>query len=252
MEAYMGFAAVYDNFMEEVDYPQWIQHLEDTLKRLRKQPKTIVDLGCGTGNVTIPLARKGYEVLGVDLSCDMLAEAQHKAAKENLSIPFFCQDMVELALPRKVDAIISLCDSLNYLIEDGELRVAFEHVAASLVEGGLFLFDMNTAYKFQEVLGNKTYAATTEEAAYFWENSYDPEDGINEYYVNFFFRQAGKETYERVEEYHYERAYTLDEVKAYLEECNMELLGVYDGYGNLPPTDQTQRYFFVAKLKEAV
>lgn len=252
MEAYMGFAATYDNFMEEVDYPQWIQHLEDTWQRAGLVPKTIIDLGCGTGNVAIPLAQKGYEVWGVDLSCEMLAEAQRKADREDVKIQFFCQDMVELALPSKVHTVISLCDSLNYLIEDGELSTAFGRVATHLVRGGLFLFDMNTTYKFQEILGEKTYAATTEDAAYFWENSYDPEACINEYYVNFFFRQKGKTTYERVEEYHYERAYTPEEVKASLEENHLELLGVYDSYSFRPSQAETQRYFFVAKLREEV
>ncbi|WP_352400965.1 class I SAM-dependent methyltransferase [Anaerotignum sp.] len=250
MDAYEGFASVYDVFMDEVDYPAWVQYIKDTWKNLNTMPQSVVDLGCGTGNITIPLAKAGYGVVGVDISEEMLAEAQRKAMAEGLSIPFFCQDMVEMELPYQVDCVLSLCDSLNYLTEDGELSAAFSAVKEHLNPKGLFLFDMNTKYKFQEVFGDKTYAAMTEDAAYFWENSFDEEDQINEYYVSFFIRQKNKETYERVEEYHYERAYSLDEVKTCLDEHGFSLLNIYDGYSFERAKEDSHRYFFVAQLKE--
>lgn len=251
MVAYEGFASVYDMFMEEIDYPAWIQYVQDTWKRLGIVPETVIDLGCGTGNISIPLAKAGYSVMGVDISEEMLAEAQRKALVQGLSIPFFCQDMVEMELPYHVDCVLSLCDSLNYLTEDGELSAAFSAVREHLNPKGLFLFDMNTKYKFQ-VFGDKTYAAMTEDAAYFWENSFDKEDQINEYYVSFFIRQKNKETYERLEEYHYERAYSLEEVKSCLEENGFNLLNVYDGYRFERAKEDSQRYFFVAQLKEEI
>lgn len=250
MEAYACFASVYDIFMDEIDYPAWVQYVQDSWKRLGIIPESVIDLGCGTGNITIPLAKAGIYVYGVDISEEMLAEAERKAFSQGLSIPFFCQDMVEMSLPYRVDCVLSLCDSLNYLTEEGELSAAFSAVKRHLNPRGLFLFDMNTEYKFKAVLGEKTYAAMAEDAAYFWENSFDEEAQINEYYVSFFLREKNKETYERVEEYHYERAYSLEEVKKCLEENGFELLTVYDGYSFERAKEDSQRYFFVAQLKE--
>ncbi|NCC16069.1 MAG: class I SAM-dependent methyltransferase [Clostridia bacterium] len=250
MGAYEGFASVYDMFMDEIDYPVWVKYIQDSWEKLGKIPESVIDLGCGTGNITIPLAKAGFSVVGVDISEEMLAEAQRKAFAEGLSIPFFCQDMMEMELSYQVDCVLSLCDSLNYLTEEGELFAAFSAVKKHLKPNGIFLFDMNTEYKFKELLGDKTYAAMTEDAAYFWENSFDEEERINEYYVSFFIRQKDKETYERVEEYHYERAYSLEEVKSCLEENGFLLLNVYDGYCFERAKEDSQRYFFAAQLKE--
>lgn len=250
MEAYEGFAALYDEFMDEIDYPAWVQYIQDSWERFGKKPESVIDLGCGTGNITIPLAKTGCSMIGVDISQEMLAEAQRKAYSEGISIPFFCQDMVELELPYQVECVLSLCDSLNYLTENGELSAAFSAIRRHLKPQGLFLFDMNTEYKFKEILGDKTYAAMTEDSAYFWENSFDEEEQINEYYVSFFKRQKNKETYERIEEYHYEKAYSIEEVNKLLEENGFVLLNVYDGYCFERAKEDSQRYFFVAQLKE--
>ncbi len=250
MKAYEGFASVYDGFMDEVTYPQWVQFIQNLWERLDQKPESVIDLGCGTGNITIPLAEAGYAVVGVDISEEMLAEAQRKAFSQGISIPFFCQDMITLELGYQADCILSLCDSLNYLTEDGALFQTFLSIRKHLTEKGLFLFDMNTAYKFKEVLGNKTYAATTEDAAYFWENTFVEDTSINEYYVNFFKRRKHEEVYERVEEYHYERAYSMEEIKAQLEESGFHLLHVYDGYCFEEAKEDSQRYFFVAQAKE--
>lgn len=250
MEAYEGFASLYDVFMEEIDYPAWVQYIIDSWKKLGTNPESVIDLGCGTGNITIPLAKTGCSVIGVDISQEMLAEAQRKAISEGVSIPFFCQDMVELELPYQVDCVLSLCDCLNYLTEEGELSATFSAIRKHLNPQGLFLFDMNSEYKFKEILGDKTYAAMTEDSAYFWENSFDEEERINEYYVSFFKKQKDKETYERVEEYHYERAFSVEEIECCLAENGFTLLNVFDGYSFERAKADSQRYFFVAQLKE--
>lgn len=138
MEAYEGFAALYDVFMDEIDYPAWVQYIQDSWRRLGKKPESVIDLGCGTGNITIPLAKMGCSVIGVDISEEMLAEAQRKAYSEEVSIPFFCQDMVELELPYQVECVLSLCDSLNYLTEEGELSAAFTAIRKHLKPQGSF------------------------------------------------------------------------------------------------------------------
>ncbi|WP_317853730.1 class I SAM-dependent methyltransferase [Chakrabartyella piscis] len=248
MDAYEVFAKTYDTFMEEVDYPSWIAHLEAIWKRFDVQPEMICDLGCGTGNVAIPLLQKGYAVMGVDNSEEMLTQARKKAMDLELQLPLFCQDMVELDLPMYVDCMISLCDCLNYLTEDGELLEAFQGIKENLCENGWFIFDMNTPYKFKHVLGNQTYAATTEDAAYFWENTFDEEENINEYYVSFFSKQEGRETYERAEEYHYERAYSLEEIQGALTEAGFTVKGLYDGYSFAPIKEDSERFVFVVQV----
>ena len=165
MNAYTDFATVYDLFMEEVPYDQWLSFLEEIWRKEGLQPEVIADLGCGTGNLLVPLTEKGYRTMGVDLSFDMLCQAEKKLREAGLSSILLEQDLTEVSLPEEADCIISVCDSLNYLTEDGELSAAFACVKASLRQGGLFLFDMNTEYKFSEVLAQNTYAVTEEHAA---------------------------------------------------------------------------------------
>ena len=137
---------------------------------------------------------------------------------------------------------------MNYLIEDGQLESAFQSIAAHMKKESLFLFDMNTEYKFREVLGQKVFGAAEEAAAYIWENDYDEEEKINEYYVSFFIEQENG-LYERVEEYHYERAYSIEEIEQALQAAGLALLEVTDGYCFAPPQERSERLLFTAKLK---
>ncbi len=248
MSAYKAFASVYDIFMNQVDYDKWLKHIYAIWDKFAIKPKTIIDLGCGTGSIALPLAKKGYDVIGVDLSPEMLAEADHKAMEEGLSVRFVCQDMTELELGEKVDCILSLCDSVNYLTENGQLEDAFRCIAKHLTKKGLFLFDLNTEYKFREILGQNIFASLEEGAAYIWENDYDEEERINEYYVSFFIEQENG-LYERVEEFHYERAYPMEEIEKGLQAGGMELLEVYDGYTFDKPHEKSERLLFVAGLQ---
>lgn len=249
MNAYTDFATVYDLFMEEVPYDQWLSFLEEIWQKEGLEPEVIADLGCGTGNLLVPLTKKGYRTMGVDLSFDMLSQAEKKLREAGLSSILLEQDLTEVSLPEAADCVISVCDSLNYLTEDGELSAAFACVKDSLRQGGLFLFDMNTEYKFREVLAQNTYAVTEENAAYIWENDYDPEEKINAYAVNFFI-EGNDGRYERTEEVHYERAYSVEEIKNTLTENGFTLLGMYDDYTWESPKEECQRIVFVAKRAE--
>lgn len=249
MKAYEEFASVYDIFMDEIPYEVWISFIKELWAKERCCPRAVADLGCGTGNALLPLAKEGYEMTGVDLSYDMLAQAEHKLRQEGLSARLLAQDMTEFFLPEKADCIISLCDSLNYLTEDGELSQAFRCAAENLKEEGLFFFDMNTAYKFGMVYGENTYASVEDDAAYIWENSYDEESSINEYAVNFFLRRPDG-SYERTEEYHYERAYSMEEIKQAMEENGFYIAGVYDDYRWKEPDEQCQRICVLAKKRK--
>ncbi len=249
MEAYQEFASVYDIFMEEIPYGSWISFIKEIWEKEGLCPRKILDLGCGTGNVLLPLAQEGYEMTGVDLSYDMLAQTEHKLRQAGLSARLLAQDMTEFFLPEPADCILSLCDCLNYLTEDGELSAAFGCVSECLAEDGLFFFDMNTAYKFREVYGENTYASVEEDAAYIWENSYDAEESINEYAVNFFLRRPDG-SYERTEEVHYERAYSMEEIEQALEENGLWIVGTYDDYRWQTPEEQCQRICILAKKRK--
>lgn len=248
MSAYEAFAAVYDSFMEDVDHEGWLAHIFAVWKRFGREPKKVIDLGCGTGSFLLPLAQKGIDVIGVDLSAEMLAEAEHKAREAGLSPRLVCQDMVELELGEKADCILSLCDCMNYLTEDGELEDAFCSVARHMGKESLFLFDLNTEYKFREVLGQNVFGSAEEHAAYIWENDYDAEEKINEYYVSFFIENEDG-LYQRIEEYHYERAYSIEEIENSLHAAGLELLLVSDGYSFDAPHAESQRLLFAARLK---
>ena len=248
MSAYEAFASVYDIFMEQVEYDQWMNHIHAIWEKFGLQPKTVIDLGCGTGSIALPLAKEGYDVIGVDLSPEMLTEADHKAMEEGVSVRFACQDMTELELGEEADCILSLCDSMNYLTEDGQLEDAFKSIAQHMKQESLFLFDLNTEYKFKDVLGQNVFGSAEEHAAYIWENDYDEEEKINEYYVSFFIENE-EGLYERIEEFHYERAYSMEEIEEGLQAADMELVEVMDGYSFDAPHEESERLLFAARLK---
>ena len=248
MEAYEGLAQIYDIFMDEIDYDQWVSYLEEIWNKFGVQPERITDLGCGTGSVLIRLAKKGYTMTGIDLSEEMLAMADQKCQSEELPVALYGMDMCEFSLPEEQDAIISLMDCMNYLTEEVDLSAAFTACKENLRQGGLLIFDMNTEYRFREVYGQNTYASTTEDAVYIWENYYDEEEQINEYAVNLFQKEMDGR-YSRSEEFHYEKAYAPERVVHLLNEAGLTLLALYDGYTFDAPTDHSERIFFVATKK---
>lgn len=246
MEAYGEFASVYDKFMDEVPYDAWLDFLKAVWKKEGISPKVICDVGCGTGNLLLPLAQAGYAVMGIDVSFDMLCQADRKLQEAGLSAFLSEQDMTEMCLPQKADCILCLCDSLNYLTEDGELSMAFGRFREGLKEDGILFFDLNTAYKFSHILGENTFAATEEDAAYIWENYYDEEERINEYNVNFFLRTP-EGNYTRTEEVHYERAFLWEEVEQALQENGFAIVSVYEDYTFTAPKAESQRICVLAK-----
>lgn len=246
MEAYSEFANVYDLFMEDTPYEAWYQFIEDCLKLQKLQIESVCELGCGTGQMTMLFAKAGKEVIGIDYSPEMLMVAQDHAYDEDVSILYSMQNMAEFELEDQVDLICSCCDSVNYLLEEEEVLSTFKQVHEYLKEDGLFIFDMNTAYKYKHVLGNQIFADQTEDAAYIWENFYDDEEEINEYEVSFFIKEEdGK--YERTIENHYQRAYSIEVVKAMLEEAGLELIATYDNYTQAPVHEKTERITYVVK-----
>ena len=248
--AYESFAQVYDRFMEDTPYDSWTEYLKEIFKKhnLIHSTNIIADLGCGTGNMTERLAENGFDMIGVDLSEEMLAIASEKAVEKNLDILYLNQDMREFELYGTVDAIVSICDSINYITEPDDLLEVFKLVNNYLDPKGLFVFDIDTMYKFEKVLGCNSFCETTENSAYTWENYYDNDEQINEFYTNFFI-ETDNGLYERHEEYHYERGYSIEDIKELLEEAGLVFEAVYDELTFHEPTERSQRIFFVAREK---
>ena len=246
MDAYTSFAQVYDLFMDDVDYDGWVKYIEEIWKKFNVNPELICELGCGTGNITLRLAEKGYDIIGVDLSADMLSEARKKAAEKGLDVLFLLQDMREFELYGTVNSILCLCDSLNYITEDEDIQEVFDLVNNYLHPGGVFIFDLNTEYKFREIYGQNTFSEVDDDAVYIWENYYDEEEKINEYYLNFFVKNSGG-TYDRTQEEHYERAYSLDEIKRFIEKSGMKFEAAYDAFTFEPAREDSERIYVVAR-----
>ena len=208
MEMYEDFAQVYDRFMDETPYEAWADFVEKKLKEAGIEDGLVLDLGCGTGSVTELLAKKGYDMIGVDISDRMLDIAMEKRTRSGLDILYLQQDMREFELYGTVRAVISLCDSVNYLLEEEELLETFYLVNNYLDPDGLFLFDFNTVYKYQTVIGDSTIAENRDDCSFIWENYYDEESNINEYDLTIFVRQE-KEMFRRFTETHFQKGYTL-------------------------------------------
>lgn len=249
MSSYETFAQVYDTFMSNVPYDDWIKYIKKIWRKFGLEPKLVLDLACGTGNVAFGLAAGGCEMIGVDLSEDMLDEAMAKNAllpPGAKPVLYLNQDMREFELYGTVDCVLCLCDSINYITDEDDLLMVFKLVNNYLEPGGLFVFDINTIYKFKNVLADNSYSQTTETAAYTWENYYDETEGINEFYTNFFIENPGG-TYDRYEEYHYERGYTAEKIAELLEKAGLVVEGVFDDNTFDPPRADSERIYFVAR-----
>lgn len=246
MEAYGEFARVYDIFMDNVDYDAWASYLTKSLKEYGVCDGLVLELGCGTGTMTELLAESGYDMIGVDNAEEMLAEAMEKREESGHDILYLLQDMEEFELYGTVRAVISVCDSLNYITEEEDLLHVFSLVNNYLDPKGTFIFDMNTVYKYKEMLGNTIIAENREEGSFIWENEYDEETGMNIYGLTLFLpREDG--LYEKTEEVHYQKAYSEEKIKELLEKAGMEVVAVYDAYTKNPPSAKSGRLTFVAR-----
>lgn len=246
MEAYSEFANVYDIFMEDTPYQSWVEFINKVATSEGVTLTKVCELGCGTGQITRLFARQGASVIGIDYSPEMLMIAQDDAYEEKVDILYLMQDMSQFEIGQEVDLICSCCDSINYLLEDEQVKETFRRVYESLKVGGLFVFDLNTIYKYKEVLGERTFADQNEQAAYIWENFYDEAEKVNEYQVNFFIKREG-DHYERTVENHYQRGYSQEEITRWLEEVGLHVLGIYDNYQDKPLTMTTERMTFVVQ-----
>ena len=248
MSAYEKFAQVYDLFMDNIDYEGWAEYVTDRLREYEITDGLVLELGCGIGTMTGLPAGKAYDMIGVDNSEEMLAEAMEKRVESGQDILYLLQDMQEFELYGTVRAVVSVCDSLNYITDRDELRHVFELVNNYLDPEGIFLFYMNTVHKYLDLLGDTTIAENRDEGSFIWDNSYDEEEGLNYYELAVFLpREDG--LYEKSEEVHCQKAYPQEEIETLIKEAGMELLAVYDAYTLNPATEDSERLFFVAREK---
>lgn len=330
MEAYTGFADVYDIFMDNVPYEEWAEYIDRLLNRygvskdggsafpeekmsgegmpasrgetqgqgkvfqkgntlgegmpasrggipggekpvpereelpgeervhreaLAAERNVVVDLGCGTGTLTELLADKGYDMIGIDNSQEMLNIAQRKKESSGKEILYLMQDMRELELYGCVGAVVSVCDSLNYLLEEEDILETFRLVNNYLCPGGLFIFDFNTVYKYETVIGDATIAENREDCSFIWENYYDAEGQMNEYDLTIFARiedgkdgkEKGEECFRRFTETHYQRGYTLEQMRGMTEEAGLEFVMAVDGDTHGEVTAESERVYVVAR-----
>lgn len=248
MDAYSSFAEVYDTFMDNVPYEEWAEYLAAILREYGIEDGLVLDLGCGTGSMTEKMAAKGYDMIGVDNSGEMLEIAMEKKEKSGWDILYLMQDMREFELYGTVRGVISACDSVNYITDEKELEQVFRLVNNYLDPEGIFLFDMNTVHKYRDLMGDTTIAENREEGSFIWDNSFDEEEGLNYYELAVFLpREDG--LYEKCEEVHCQKAYPQEEIESLIKEAGMDLLAVYDAYTMEPATKDSERMFFVAREK---
>lgn len=248
MEAYTSFARVYDTFMDNVPYKEWADYLGKILKEYGIDDGLVLDLGCGTGNMTEMLASSGYDMIGVDNAEEMLEIAMEKKVESGHDILYLLQDMREFELYGTVRAVISACDSVNYITDDEDLTEVFRLVNNYLDPEGLFVFDFNTEYKYREILGEQTIAEDREECSFIWDNYYDEDERINEYELTLFVRDEEQpQLYRKYQEEHFQRAYTLEQIGHMLTEAGLEYVTAYDDYTKESPHDRSERICVVAR-----
>ena len=247
MEAYTSFAAVYDTFMDNIPYEEWEKYLKSLLYEYGVREGLVLELGCGTGNMTEILAQSGYDLIGVDNAEEMLEIAIEKRMKSGLDILYLQQDMREFELYGTVKAIVSVCDSVNYILEEEELEEVFRLVNNYLDPGGVFIFDFNTVYKYREILGDQTIAENREECSFIWDNYYYEEERINEYELSLFIREGDSELYRKYQETHFQKAYDLETMKRLITQSGLEYITAYDAFTKEAPTRVSERIYVIAR-----
>ena len=247
MEAYSSFAAVYDTFMDNIPYEEWAEYLISLLKEYEVEDGLVLDMGCGTGSMTELLAHAGYDMIGIDNSEEMLEIAMEKRAQSGLDILYLLQDMREFELYGTVKAIVSICDSVNYITEEEDLEEVFRLVNNYLDPKGVFIFDFNTVYKYQEILGDQTIAEDREDCSFIWNNYYYEEEQINEYELSLFIREEDSDLYRKYQETHLQKAYDLETIQRLITKSGLEYITAYDAFTKDAPTETSERIYVIAR-----
>lgn len=244
--AYTGFAGVYDLFMKDIPYENWYASVKEFLEHYGIRDGLVLELGCGTGTFTELLSRGGYDTIGIDSSADMLEIALEKKERSGSDILYLQQDMREFELYGTVRAVVSVCDSMNYIGTEEELTQVFSLVNNYLDPGGIFLFDLKTPYYFREVMGDCVLAENQEEGSYIWENYYYEEEQVNEYDLTLFVKEPSG-LFRKYQETHYQKAYETETVLHLLKEAGLVPLLVCDADTKEAPAADSERIYIIAR-----
>ena len=242
---YSSFAHVYDSLMTDVPYDKWVDYYYRIFERFGCKTGLGLDLGCGTGNMTMELARRGTDMIGVDLSPDMLSVASEKAEAEGLDILYLNQDMADFELYGTVDFAVSSLDCVNYITDKRTLKRVFRLVNNYLDPGGLFIFDINTEYKLSTTLGSNSFVGDGRDVFWAWQNYYDKRSRLCDFYLTFFEREG--DVYHRFDETHTERAYSAAEIADMLKQAGLKVEAVFHDLTLQRPKKNSERLFFVAR-----
>jgi SAM-dependent methyltransferase len=243
----MGF--LYDPFMKDAPYDKWLAFTQEMIDKSGKNIKSIADLGCGTGEITIKLAKKGYQLFGVDYSIDMLTYADQKSRADNIPIQWIHQDLRELEGLTNLDAVISYCDVMNYITSESDLKNVFERVAQSLKVGGLFMFDIHSLHYVINHLVNNSFTEVTDEMAYIWECVEGDHQGEMYHELTFFILEDEK--YSRIDEFHHQRTFPIEVFERILIAAGFKKPVLYSDFsletGDL--NEKSERIFIVTEKR---
>lgn len=272
-ESYRSFASVYDEFMDGTDYQETADKIQDMITRfglskpsqkrtgaseardvlLAAEKNLVVDIACGTGKLTEILAGRGYDVMGIDLSEEMLSIALNRRDKLGHKTLYLCQDMREFELYGTAGTFVSVGDSVNYLTSDADMVKLFKRINTFLFPRGIFVFDFKTLHLYRDVIGDRTIAEDRDDCSFIWDNWFDPKTNINEYDLSLFIRDAGSDgednVFRKFREVHEQRGYTLEEMKHYVKEADLEWVTEMDSDTMGPVTAKSERILCVVREK---
>ena len=241
---YGSFAYYYDRFMDNIPYDEWTAYLQELLQDQGVKEGLVLELGCGTGNMTGRLKACGYDMIGLDISEEMLEIAQSR--EDSNGILYLHQDMREFELYGTVAAVVSVCDTMNYITEPEDLIEVFRLVNNYLDPGGCFIFDLKTRYYYRSVLAANVFAENRDDCSLIWENYYDEDNCLNEYDLTIY-AEAAQGLYRRFEETHCQRAWSLEEIITAAEEAGMKFVAAYDAFTKEPVKEDSERIYVIVR-----
>ena len=248
MSGYGFFSSVYDTLTENVNYAARADYIADLLADNGIKGGILLDLACGTGTLSIEMSKKGFEVIGVDASADMLSVAMNNAYEADRNILFLCQPMQQLDLYGTINAAICTLDSINHLTDPDDVQATFDKVSLFTEPGGVFVFDVNTVFKHREILADNTFVYDMDDVYCVWQNSLDSATDTVQIDLDIF-EQVDDGIYERMQESFCERAYALPLLKEMLGKAGFETVAVYDELSREEPKENSERLFIVARKK---
>ena len=250
MNSYTNFAEYYDLLMmEDISYEQVADFIENIFTEYDVSPQLVADLACGTGNITIPMSKRGYEMIGIDKSVQMLEVARNKASSENQDILFLNQSISKLDLFGTCDAFLCMIDGINYIINPKSFENMLKKISTCFINpDGIFIFDISSFYKLSHTISDNIFIHDGDDIFYSWENKYYKEKQLSMMYLNFFVKEKNK-GYRRFCERHLQRAYTEEEIMKALKKAGFSDIKTYDGFNFKKPTKKSERITFACRKK---